>query len=202
MKKHFKILAGILFIMVAGSSFAHTNANDVVKYIVKSFRDPKNVELTFNYRYFMGEESTSEEQKGLAYLQGEAYKIILNEQQTISDGSTIWSYLVEDEEVMVSNATEGSYNTPLKLLTTLDQDYTPSFTSSNTITLTNPNSPFKKVTLTLDKKQTLKSMEIHAEDDSRMVINLTEVKNNQDLKDDFFTFNAKDHPEVEIIDMR
>ena len=73
MKKHFKILASILLMMVADLASAQTNANDVVKNIVKSFRDPKNVELTFNYRFFMGEESTSEEQKGMAYLQGEAY---------------------------------------------------------------------------------------------------------------------------------
>ena len=104
MKKHFKILASILLMMVADLASAQTNANDVVKNIVKSFRDPKNVELTFSYRFFMGEESTSEEQKGMAYLQGEAYKIILQEQQTISDGKTIWSYLVDDEEVTVSNA--------------------------------------------------------------------------------------------------
>ena len=202
MKKHFKILASILLMMVADLASAQTNANDVVKNIVKSFRDPKNVELTFSYRFFMGEESTSEEQKGMAYLQGEAYKIVLQEQQTISDGNTIWSYLVDDEEVTVSNATEGSDNTPLKLLTTLDQDYTPSFTTNNTITLTNPKSHYNKIKLTLDKKQALKSMEIFADDDSRMVINITEMKDNQDLKDDFFSFNAKDYPKVEIIDMR
>lgn len=202
MKKHLPVFAGILLMMVASFASAQTNANDVVKKIVKSFRDPKNVELTFNYHYVMDKENRSEEQQGTAFLQGEAYKIILKEQQTISDGKTIWSYLVDDEEVMVSNATDGTDNTPLKLLTTLDQDYTASFSTSTTISLTNPKSHYKKITLTLEKKDSLKSMEIHADDGSKMVINITEVKNNQDLKDDFFTFNTKDYPEVEIIDMR
>ena len=202
MKKHLQIIAGILFMMVAGSSFAQTNANDVVKSIVKSFREPKNVELSFSYYFITDESEQTDEQQGMAYLQGEAYKIILNEQQTISDGKTIWSYLVDDQEVMISNATDGADNTPLKLLTTLDHDYTATFTDSNTITLANPDGQYKLVTLTLEKKNTLKSMEIHADDGSKMVINLIGTKFNQDLKDNFFIFNKKAYPKVDIIDMR
>ena len=202
MKKHLQIILGILLVSVASLASAQTNANETVKRIVKSFRDKKNVELRFDYQYVVDANNQSDVQQGTAFLQGEAYKIILKEQQTISDGKTIWSYLVDDEEVMVSNATDGSDNTPLKLLTTLDQDYTAIFTDSNTITLSNPDGQYKLITLTLEKKNTLKSMVIHADDGSKMVINLIETKFNQDLKDNFFTFDKKAYPKVDIIDMR
>ena len=203
MKKHLQIILGILLVAVANLASAQTNANETVKRIVKSFRDKKNVELNFNYQYIVDASNTSDVQQGTAFLQGEAYKIILQEQHTISDGKTIWTYLVDDEEVMVSNATEGSDNTPLKLLTTLDKDYTATYSDKSTIMLTNPKGQYKVVTLSIDpKSNTLIGMEIHADDGSKMAIFIAETKFDQDLKDGFFTFDKKDYPNVELIDMR
>lgn len=203
MKKYLQIILGILLVSVTSLASAQTNASETVKRIVKSFRDRKNVELSFNYQYIVDASNTSDVQQGTAFLQGEAYKIILKEQQTISDGKTIWTYLVDDEEVMVSNATEGSDNTPLKLLTTLDKDYTASYTDKSTIMLTNPKGQYKVVTLSIDpKSNTLVGMEIHPDDGSKMTVAITETKYDQDLKDGFFTFDKKDYPDVELIDMR
>jgi outer membrane lipoprotein-sorting protein len=203
MKKHLQLILGILLVSVANLASAQTNANETVKRIVKSFRDKKNVELSFNYQYVVDASNQSDVQQGTAYLQGEAYKIILKEQQTISDGKTIWSYLVDDEEVMVSNATDGSDNTPLKLLTTLDKDYKANFTDKSTIILTNPEGQYKVVSLSIDpKNNTLIGMEIHADDGSKMVVAITELKFDQDLKPNFFTFDEKAYPNVDIIDMR
>ena len=203
MKKHLQIILGILLVSVASLASAQTNANETVKRIVKSFRDKKNVELRFDYQYVVDANNQSDVQQGTAYLQGEAYKIILKEQQTISDGTTIWSYLVDDEEVMVSNTTDGSDNTPLKLLTTLDKGYKATFTDNTSIMLTNPDGQYKVVSLSIDpKNKTLVGMEIHADDGSRMVILITEMKFDQDLKANFFTFDEKAYPNVDIIDMR
>ena len=203
MKKHLQIILGILLVSVASLASAQTNANETVKRIVKSFRDKKNVELSFNYQYVVDASNQSDVQQGTAYLQGEAYKIILKEQQTISDGKTIWSYLVDDEEVMVSNTTDGNDNTPLKLLTTIDKGYKATYADKSTIMLTNPDGQYKVVTLSIDpKNNTLIGMEIHADDGSKMVIVITEMKFDQDLKANFFTFDEKAFPNVDIIDMR
>ena len=181
---------------------AQTLAGEVVNGIVQSFRNHRNVEMSFSYHYMSDPANVSEEMEGKAYLQGEAYKLLLKDQHTISDGVTIWSYLVEDEEAMVSNATEGSDNTPLKLINTLDRDYTARFLDNTTIELTNPRGDFKKVVLTLDARQTLRGMEIFADDGSKMVVSFTEIKFDQNLGDRFFTFDESAYPGVEIIDMR
>ena len=203
MKKHLQLILGILLVSVASIASAQSNANETVKRIVKSFRDKKNVELSFDYQYVVDASNQSDVQQGTAYLQGEAYKIILKEQQTISDGKTIWSYLVDDEEVMVSNTTDGNDNTPLKLLTTIDKGYKATYTDKSTILLTNPDGQFKVVTLGIDpKNNTLIGMEIHADDGSKMIIVITEMKFDQDLKANFFTFDEKAYPNIDIIDMR
>lgn len=140
-------------------------------------------------------------------MQGEQYKVIMNEQQTISDGNVIWSYLVDDQEVMVSNIDLEDMNTPFKLISCLDQDYTAKLVNTDKdhqslIKLTNPKGQFKTVTVLIAKDGTLKNAEITADDSSKLIIDVTEMKTNQVFDDSFFTFDAKAYPDVEIIDMR
>ena len=202
MKRQLSLLAALFLAFTAPIAMAQ-NADNQVKKIVKSFRDHKNVVIDFTYEYVADDDKHSDLQEGKAYLQGEAYKVIMKEQHNISDGTTIWCYLVDDEEVMVSDATEGTDNTPLKLLTTLDKDYKASFAGNEEIELSNPKGDFKKVTLKIDsKKNTLKSIDVYADDGSKLILNILETKFDQELKDGFFTFDEKAYPNVDIIDMR
>ncbi len=187
---------------------AQNNAEAVIRLMVDQVKSHKNVEMAFSYQISPDGKNYTESEKGHAWLQGEAYKIEMAEQQTISDGKTIWSYLVDDEEVMVSNATDGDDNTPLKLLTSLDESYVATLTGLDaqgiaTVELANPKGQYKRVTLKINTKKTeLKSADIYMEDGSKVVINVEEMKFDQKLDDKFFTFDAKKYPKVDVIDMR
>ena len=122
--------------------------------------------------------------------------------------STIWTYLVDDEEVMVSNATEGEDNTPLKLLTSLDENYAATLTGMDakgnaTIELANPKGQYRRVTLRANaNKMEINSMDIYLEDGTKLIVTVDEMKFDQELDDKFFTFDTKKHPKVDVIDMR
>ena len=202
------ILASLAFIFVAQAVSAQNNAESIIRALVDQVKSHRNLEMLFSYQISDDGKNLSESQKGHAWLQGEAYKIEMTEQQTISDGTTIWSYLIDDEEVMVSNATEGSDNTPLKLLTSLDTNYAATLTSVDaqgiaTIELANPKGQYKRVTLRAGTKKTeLKSVDIYLEDGSKVVVKVEEMKYDQELSKDFFRFDQKAHPNVDVIDMR
>lgn len=203
MKKQLTLSAIILFVFSVSMAFAQADASSVVKKITKSFRDKKNAEIIFDYHYEMDSITKTEVQEGTAYLQGESYKILQKEQQTVCDGTTIWTYLIEEEEVVISSTSVGDDNTPLKLLTSLDKYYKATFINESTIMLVNPEGQFKLLFLSVDpKKNALKGIEYVANDGSKMVIEIKELKYEQDLKDDFFTFDVKAYPEVDVIDMR
>jgi len=208
MKKNISILISLALLMTSICCFGQDNmANTYIKKMVKNLRDPKNVELTYQYSYQQDASHISEKQEGKAYMQGEQYKIIMNEQETICDSKAIWTYIVEDKEVMVSNTDDGTDNTPIKLISTLDRDYTAKLLNTDKdmnskIQLTNPKSQYKKVIVCIDKKGSLKSAEIYADDGGMLYIEITGIKTNQQFDDAFFTFDEKAHPDVEIIDMR
>ena len=201
-------LIGLAIILTASTLKAQNSADALVRTFVDQLKSHKNLELVFDYQFSTDGKNLSEAQKGHAWLQGEAYKVELAEQQNISDGKTIWTYLVDEEEVMVSNATEGEDNTPLKLLTSLDKNYAATVSKMDnnglcTVELANPKGIYKRITLKINTKTTeIKSADIYVEDGSKMVINVKEVKFDQKLGDKFFTFDEKAHPKVDVIDMR
>ena len=204
-----KNIIACLFLLFATQALtAQNNADMLIRLVVDQLKSHKNVEMVFTYQISPDGKNLGDSEKGHAWLQGEAYKIEMANQQTISDGKTIWSYLIEDEEVMVSNATDGTDNTPLKLLTSLDESYVATLTGIDaqglaTIELANPKGQYKRVTLKINtKKVELKNADIYMEDGSKLVVNVEEMKFDQELDDKFFTFDTKKHPKVDVIDMR
>ena len=202
------IIACLFLLFVTQAVTAQNNAEALIRVLVNQVKSHQNMEMKFSYQISPDEKTLIDALKGKAWLQGEAYKIELPEQQTISDGKTIWSYLVDDEEVLVSNATEGTDNTPLKLLTSLDKNYAATLTNIDAqgnavIELANPKGQYKRITLKINAKKTeLKNVDIYMEDGSKVMITIEEMKFDQQLDDNFFTFDAKKHPNVDVIDMR
>ena len=207
MKKK-NLIACLLLLFATQVVSAQNNADALIRVLVDQIKSHKNVEMAFNYQLSPDGKTLGDSEKGHAWLQGEAYKVEMNEQQTISDGQSIWTYLIDDEEVMISNATEGADNTPLKLLTSLDKSYAATLAGIDaqgvaSIELANPNGQYKRVSLKVDTKKTaLKSMDVYMNDGSKLVITVEEMKFDQKLDDKFFTFDAKKHPKVDVIDMR
>jgi outer membrane lipoprotein-sorting protein len=204
-----KNIIACLFLLFATQAVrAQNNADAIIRIFVDQIKSHQNVEMAFNYQISPKGEKPSEGEKGHAWLQGEAYKVEMTDQQTISDGKTIWTYFIDAEEVMVSNASEGTDNTPLKVLTTLDENYVATLTGIDTqgiatVELANPTGQYKRVTLKINaKKSELKSADVYYEDGNKFVINVEEMKFDQKLDDKFFTFDTKKHPKVDVIDMR
>ena len=202
------IFACLFLLFAAQAVSAQNNAEVFIRLLVNQMKSHDNVEMDFSYQTSPDGKNLSDSEKGHAWLQGQAYKIEMAEQQIISDGQTIWTYLVDDEEVMVSNASEGEDNTPLKLLTSLDESYVATLTQIDpkgnaTIELANPKGQYKRVTLKANaSKLAINSLDVYLDDGTKLIVNIEEMKFDQELGDKFFTFDTKKHPKVDVIDMR
>lgn len=208
MKMKTRNIIACLFLLFATQAVtAQTNAEALVRLMVNQMKSHKNVELDYKYQV-SSEGLSTEAQQGKAWLQGEAYKVEMVEQQIISDGKSIWTYLVDEEEVMISNATEGEDNTPLKLLTSLDENYAATLTGLDakgnaTIELANPKGKYRRISLRANPNNlAINGMDVYMEDGTKLILTVDEMKFDQELDDKFFTFDTKKHPNVDVIDMR
>ncbi len=202
-----KIIAGLVLLFAAQAVTAQNNAEAIIRLLVNQMKSHKNVEMTYKYQ-ISAEGQTTEAQRGKAWLEGEAYKVEMVEQHIISDGKAIWTYLIDNEEVMVSNATDGVENTPLKLLTSLDENYAATLTSIDAkgnavIELANPKGQYRRVTLRANSsKLTINGFDVYMDDGTKLIITIDDMKYDQELDKKFFTFDQKAHPNVDVIDMR
>ena len=202
-----KLIVGLVLLLAAQAVSAQNDAEAIIRLMVNQMKAHKNVEMSYQYQ-INSDGLITEVQQGKAWLQGEAYKVEMVEQQIVSDGKTIWTYLVDDEEVMVSDASEGTDNTPLKLLTSLDESYVATLTNieaqgNATIELANPKGQYTRVTLKANaSKLAINSLDVYLEDGTKLMVTIDEMKFDQELDDKFFTFDTKAHPNVDVIDMR
>ena len=82
------IIACIALAFAAQAVSAQNNAEKIIRVMVDQMRSHKNVEMVFNYQISPDGKNLGESEKGHAWLQGEAYKIEMTDQQTISDGKS------------------------------------------------------------------------------------------------------------------
>lgn len=183
MKQCIHFIASLVMLLASGTLFAQ-NDGEAVKKLVQDLRSHKSIEVSFSYQTVNGapqSDAAPEVKEGTAYIQGKAYKFIMDDQQALCDGKTKWHYIVEDEEVMVGNATDD--DNPYKILDNIERD--DSGLNAN-----------------IDKKGELKGFEVALDDDVTLILTIKTLKYDQDYPSGFFSFDAKAYPNVEIIDMR
>ena len=208
MKKVTAII-GIILSFMLGSVHAQTMANELVKKTIDKINKHKNVEFVFDYDISNETIAVTESASGKAYMQGEAYKLETEGQSIISDGKTMWTYLPENEEVMVSNPSkDDNIITPIKMLTTYEKDYIIKYAKSNekgikVVEMSNPKGEFGKVAMKINEaKLEIVSATISSRNGINFTIKIKKTVFDQNLDAKFFTFDEKAHPKVDVIDMR
>lgn len=209
------IIKSILLItlLVGSSAFGQNNANDLIKKVVDKTRSYKNLKIDFAYTMLNEKAGIDETKNGVLYINGDAYKISLQGQQVISDGKTVWTYLEDSNEVMVSNSGEGDETmTPSTLLTSYYKEYKAAFINNKaniakglkTIELKpETGKKFSKMQLGINEsKLQLMNLSIYDNGGNVFTYDLSKMVTDQNLAADFFQFNTKKYPGVEVVDMR
>lgn len=203
MKKYILIILGIsLSLKISGQS-----AETMLQSVVDKTKSYEDISVLFNYTLINEESGIKEKSRGYGSIKGNAYKINIDTQELICNGETLWTYFIDDEEVMVSDATEDNDSNPLSIINSLADNVNVRFVDYNTIGMTievTEKEPtiFEKVHIGIDNDFKIKDIHIFIGDGNELIYEITEFKTNQNLPDDFFIFNETLHPNVEVIDMR
>lgn len=207
MNKYFLLIISLLALSI---NLKAQSAEDVFQSVVDKLKSYDNIEIAFDYNMINTEAGIYETMEGIGYIQGEAYKLKIMGQDIICDGSTMWTYNADAEEVMISEVDKSDGGgSPLAIINSYYENISAKFIENSTSTkkieakslLGDEN--IDKIIITIDAK-TLEIKDLHVYDKNKneFVYDITKFVTNQNLPVDFFTFKEADYPEAEIIDMR
>ncbi len=200
----------ITFLVLFTSMSAYCQkADEMFRSVIDGIKAYKNIEISFEYKMTNDVVGINETITGSGFLQGDAYRLNLGSQLLICDGNTLWTYLPDDAEVMISdvNAEDGS-NTPLSIIESYYDNVNVVLDDKNedfkSFVITPQNEDkFKKIIVNIDKKTShLKEIHVYDEDDNIFSYIINKFITNQELPQNTFVFDEESHPDVEVIDMR
>ena len=207
MKKYFLLIISLLALSI---NLKAQSAEDVFQSVVDKLKSYDNIEIAFDYNMINTEAGIYETMEGIGYIQGEAYKLKIMGQDIICDGSTMWTYNADAEEVMISEVDKSDGGgSPLAIINSYYENISAKFIENSTSTkkieakslLGDEN--IDKIIITIDAKTLeIKYLHVYDKNKNEFVYDITKFVTNQNLPVDFFTFKEADYPEAEIIDMR
>lgn len=200
----------ITFLVLFTSMSAYCQkADEMFRSVVDGIKAFKNIEISFEYKMTNDVVGINETITGNGFLQGDAYRLDLGSQILICDSNTLWTYLPDDAEVMISdvNAEDGS-NSPLSIIESYYDNVNVVLDDKNedfkSFVITPQNEDkFKKIVVNIDKKTShLKEIHVYDDDDNIFSYIINKFVTNQELPQNTFVFDEESHPDVEVIDMR
>ena len=188
-------------------------AQDILDKTAGKLKNSGGIEAVFEATAFKGTKKTGSA-SGTIKVKGNKFKIESNSLTTWFDGKTQWTLLAGSDEVNVSTPTAAELQAinPYSFINIYKKGYTATLTKASyegksvhevRLVATSKKSSMQKILLTIDPT-TLMPLSVrfkNAKGDWTR-IRVRSIKTGRKFADAVFTFDAKQHPGIEIIDLR
>ena len=183
---------------------------DAVSAKMKSYTTMK---IDFTYSMVNDKTKVNESKSGTIQIKGSKYHLEIGGQVVFCDATTVWTYLKDDNEVNVNNAsTQEDATNPTTILNNYSKNFKPKFIKEEVqggktiavidMTPTKAKS-YYKVRLNIDKiAQQIVSTSVYDKNGSTYTYTVTKFASNLPMVDALFTFVKANYPGVQVNDMR
>lgn len=199
-------------------------AKKILNQVSQKYRSYDVVKTDFTFTYEDPQANTKDSQTGTLVSRSKAnkYKVTIYNhddksvvaQEIISDGKSQWTYNKKDKEVELSDVdNSGEALNPAQLFTIYEKGYKYIYNGDEKVdgklcqmidlTPEDSKKTFFKVRLSIDKaKKQLYSALIFDKNGSRYTYTIRSFTPNVKVPESTFTYDKKDHPGVELVDLR
>lgn len=219
MKKTFLLLliAFATFMLGVAQTPAEVDkkAKGILKKVSEKFRKFKSLKATFIITIENPKDKSSDMQKGTIQLKGDKYRLNVADQDIISDGKTVWTYMKDVNEIQVNNASKDTNAiTPANFLTLYEKGFLFKFMGEENekgmvyqLVELVPVDPKKKsvvkVKLKIGKKeQMINYAQLIDKNGNIITYKIEKFFPDSDTADSLYNFNVKNYPGAEVIDLR
>ncbi|PLW93460.1 MAG: gliding motility protein [Marinilabiliales bacterium] len=211
--KKITVLFTLIFLAFAGVAHAQdAKAKAILDKLSEKMNALETMKFKFSYTMQNTQDGINETKTGSIYIKGNKYRLYIEEQLVICDGTTIWTYFKEDNEVQINEVDPTNQNTPDKMLTSYNENYKAKYIKEvpkagrilQVLDLTPlTTQSFYKVRLEIDKTRNMVySSTIYDKNGTTFTYVVTEFVENPKIFNSRFTFDEEDYPGVIVNDMR
>jgi outer membrane lipoprotein carrier protein len=216
MKKLFLGAMIFTFLFMVGTAFAQYDpkALEILDAMSKKYKSIPAFEANFSYVLTNETDKINEEFKGKMVVKGEKFRLVLPEQEVINNGVTVWTYLPEAKEVNIDNADPANDEVnPSKFYDIYHKGYKYLYlgekTESNVpcdmvdLVPEKKDAQIFKITMVIAKKdRSVHNFTIFERTGNRFKYTITKFTPNAKIEDNYFTFDPKKYPGVEVVELR
>ncbi len=159
-------------------------------------------------------EGVKEEFNGKITVKGDKFRLLLDDQEIINNGTTVWTYLPSAKEVNIDNFDPGAdeinpskifdmYKKGFKYLYLADKTENGVLCEEIDLVPEKKDAQYFKIKMMISKKdKSILSWTMFDKSGNRYKYSITKFVSNLKVDDSFFTFDPKKYPGVEVIDLR
>lgn len=213
------IVAGLLFVCSALATVPalaqDAKAKTVLEAASKKMNGLKSLKANVSLHLTGSKGKVNDNKSGTFYMKGTKYHVVMGGQEIICDGKTVWTYNKEAKEVQVSSYNPNEQTlSPAKLFTNFyDKEYNYSYVGQKAVNgkqcdvvammPKDKSKQFTKIELAVDKSSnTIVGGTVYEKNGNNYQYGVSNFTPNPNLPDSDFSFDAKAHPGVEVVDLR
>lgn len=213
--KSFKFFLAVIVLLpqLLFSQVVDTKAQKILDDTYAKIQSYKTLKIDFTYVMENSTKNTRNETKGSITIKGNKYVLSLDDQIIYCDGTTKWTYFVNDNEVQINSVKADEEILPSYiLLADYKNDHYPKFIRElpknnkviNVIDLVpKTGKSYYKIRLEIDNNtKLLTSASVYNKDNNTFIYVIDKLTPNIDVSDNYFVFNDSEHPDVIVNDMR
>ena len=176
----------------------------------------KSIQADFELVIEDRKEKTKNKSAGNLLIKNDKYKITTSESVVYFNGKTMWTYMIGNKEVTISEPDENNeefLSNPAKIFESYNRDF--KYRYVREITLNgkkyheidlfpmNLNQPYSRIKIFISQKNELPEIiSSIGKDGVDYTVNLRNLHSDEEISDLVFTFDPAKNKKVEVIDMR
>jgi len=211
----------LMLLLVSGTVYGTYAQNDakaktILAAVSKKYRSYDVVKTDFTFTLESPQNKAKETQQGTLLVRASAnkYKVVMTDQDMISDGKSQWTYLKRDKEVQVSTVDKsGDALNPAQIFTLYEKGFKYLFTDEKKVgakvyqmidlSPTDTKKSYFKIRLGIDKAaKQLATVLIFDKNGNKYTYEVKTFTPNVKVPETTFAFDAKKYPGVEVVDLR
>ncbi len=204
------------FVLV-GYSQQDAKAKEILEKVTKTTQSLASLDAKFSFEMDNKAENIKDKSTGSIVLKNKKYKLNIPQMglMVTCDGKTIWTYMVNSNEVTIANLDESTDELmdPAKIFTIYEKGFNYKFNNETVdagvpvynidLTPQKPSGDIQKIKLMIDKQKMLIHGAIMTGKDGNVInVIVTQLKTDGVYTDADFVFDTKKYKGIEVVDMR